>query len=154
MLLVDPHTDAAAWQQHGALLTAVDRLRVETEAAVRPAAEAWRPPSLTEAPRRAARRVMDAAEETLPVVTDRSRQAVRRVMDVAAEAAAEAAANLATPDPRAARTRNPDPTRPAQQAAADAAAAAVRAAADSVAEENPPRPDPTEPDAPEGNLDR
>ncbi len=154
LLLVDPHTDAAAWQQHGALLTAVDRLRVEIEAAVRPAADAWRPPSLTDGPRRAARRVMDAAEETMPLVTDRSRQAVRRVMDVAAEAATEAAANLATPDPWAARTRNPDPTLPAQQAAADAAAAAVRAAADSIAEENPPRPDPTEPDAPAGNLDR
>jgi uncharacterized membrane protein YccC len=32
-LLVDPHVDPAAWQQHGALLAAVDRLRVEIAAA-------------------------------------------------------------------------------------------------------------------------
>jgi hypothetical protein len=81
LLLVDPQADAAAWQQHGALLTAVDRLRVEIEAAVRPAAQPWRPPSLTEGPRRAARRVVGAAEQTLPVVTDRSRQAVRRMRE-------------------------------------------------------------------------
>jgi hypothetical protein len=87
LLLVDPQADAAAWQQHGALLTAVDRLRVEIEAAVRPATQPWRPPSLTEAPRRAARRVVGAAEQTLPLVTDRSRQAVRRMMDAAADAA-------------------------------------------------------------------
>ncbi|HEX8346160.1 MAG TPA: aromatic acid exporter family protein, partial [Actinoplanes sp.] len=119
LLLVDPHADAAAWQQHGALLTAVDRLRVEMDAAVRPAAEPWRPPSLTDGPRRAARRVVDAAEETQPLVTDRSRHAVRRMMDVAAEAATEAAANLANPDPRAARTHALDAAAslPAQQAA-------------------------------------
>jgi uncharacterized membrane protein YgaE (UPF0421/DUF939 family) len=34
-LLVDPHVDAAAWQQHGALLAAIDRLRVEIAAAAR-----------------------------------------------------------------------------------------------------------------------
>ena len=33
LLLVDPHVDPAAWQQHGALLAAVDRLRVEIAAA-------------------------------------------------------------------------------------------------------------------------
>jgi hypothetical protein len=151
LLLVDPRADAAAWQQHGALLTAVDRLRVEIEAAVRPAAQPWRPPSLAEGPRRAARRVVGAAEQTLPLVTDRSRQAVRRVMDVAAEAATEAAANLTNPDPRSVRRPAPDAGLPAEQAAADAAAAAVRAAADSLAEEdaaNPlPRPHSTEPEA-------
>jgi aromatic acid exporter family member 1 len=136
LLLVDPHADAAAWQQYGALLTAVDRLRVEIEAAVRPATEPWRPPSLAEGPRRAKQRVVDAAEEALPLVKDRSRQAVRRVMDVAAEAAAEAAANLANPDPRAARPHpaDADTSLAAQQAAADAAAAAVQAAADSLAD--------------------
>jgi hypothetical protein len=153
LLLVDPHADAAAWQQHGALLAAVDRLRVEIEAAVRPAARPWRPPSLTDGPRRAARRVVGAAEETLPLVTDRSRQAVRRMMDVAAEAATEAAANLARPDPRTARPHAPDAgaSRPVEQAAADAAAAAVRAAADSLADQDPvtdlPRPGTTEPEA-------
>jgi hypothetical protein len=153
LLLVDPHADAAAWQQHGALLTAVDRLRVEIEAAVRPAAQPWRPPSLAEGPRRAARRVVGAAEQTLPLVTDRSRQAVRRMMDAAAEAATDAAAHLANPDPRAARTprREADASPPAEQAAADAAAAALRAAADSLAEEDAaersPRPGTTEPKA-------
>jgi hypothetical protein len=155
LLLVDPHADAAAWQQHGALLTAVDRLRVEIEAAVRPAAQPWRPPSLTEGPRRAARRVVGAAEQTLPLVTDRSRQAVRRMMDVAAEAATEAAAHLANPDPRAARPykRAAGESLPVEQAAADAAAAALRTAADSLAEEDaaelPPRPGTTEPKADE-----
>ncbi|MET0419584.1 MAG: aromatic acid exporter family protein [Actinoplanes sp.] len=146
LLLVDPHVDAAAWQQHGALLAAVDRLRVEIEAAVRPNAEPWRPPSLAERPRRAARRV---AEETLPLVADRSRQAARRIMDVATEAASEAAANLANPDPRAARpTRPPGPAAgsPVERAAADVAAAAVQAAADALAEEDP-APDTTEPEA-------
>jgi hypothetical protein len=149
LLLVDPHADAAAWQQYGALLTTVDRLRVEIEAAVRPTAESWRPPSLAEGPRRAARRVVEAAEETLPVVADRSRQAARRVMDVAAEAATEAAANLANPDPRAARPHRPPgggTALPGEQAAADAAAAAVRAAADALAGEDP-APDVTEPEA-------
>lgn len=139
LLLVDPHADAAAWQQHGALLTAVDRLRVEIEAAVRPAAEPWRPPSLAEGPRRAARRVVEAAEGTLPLVADRSRQAARRVMDVAAEAATEAAANLANPDPRAVRPRRAPGAGagpPVERAAADAAAAAVRAAADALAEDD------------------
>jgi hypothetical protein len=160
LLLIDPHADAAAWQQHGALLAAVDRLRVEIEAAVRPADQPWRPPSLTEGPRRAARRVVDAAEHTMPLTTDRSRQAVRRVMDVAAEAATEAAAHLAHPDPRTVRPHAPGAgaNPPVEQAAADAAAAAIRAAADSLAGEPdsaagkdpakpPPPPGPAEPEA-------
>lgn len=146
LLLVDPHADAAAWQQHGALLTAVDRLRVEIEAAVRPAAQPWRPPSLTEGPRRAARRVVGAAEQTLPLVTDRSRQAVRRMMDVAAEAATEAAANLATPDPQAARPqrRVADGSRPVEHAAAG----------DSLAEEDAAKPPPPRPGATEPRADQ
>ncbi|WP_051581396.1 FUSC family protein [Pseudonocardia acaciae] len=43
LLFVDPAVDAAAWEQHGALLAAVDRLRVEVEATVRPADGVWRP---------------------------------------------------------------------------------------------------------------
>lgn len=117
LLVVDPRADAAAWQQHGALLAAVDRLRVEIEAAVRPADQLWRPPSLAEGPRRAAQRVVGAAEQTLPLVTDRSRQAVRRMMDAAADTAAE---HLAKPDPRAARSRGRDAgaSPPVEQAAA------------------------------------
>jgi uncharacterized membrane protein YgaE (UPF0421/DUF939 family) len=46
MLYVDPHTDPAAWQQHGALLAALDRLRVEIDAAIRPPATTWHPAPL------------------------------------------------------------------------------------------------------------
>ncbi|WP_103381851.1 FUSC family protein [Pseudonocardia dioxanivorans] len=57
LLLVDPHTDPAAWEQHGALLTAVDRMRVEVEAAARPAERSWRPPVLAERQRETFRRL-------------------------------------------------------------------------------------------------
>jgi hypothetical protein len=67
LLLVDPRVDPGAWEQHGALLAAVDRLRVEVEAAVRPSDARWRP----------------------SIVSDRQRQAIRRVMDAAAYAAGE-----------------------------------------------------------------
>jgi len=60
LLAVSPVDDQGAWQQHGALLAAVDRLRVELEAAVRPGAEAWRPAPLTERPRVAVRRAVAA----------------------------------------------------------------------------------------------
>lgn len=36
LLLIDPHVDAAAWAQHGALLGSIDRLRVEIAAAAQP----------------------------------------------------------------------------------------------------------------------
>jgi uncharacterized membrane protein YccC len=81
LLLVDPHTDPADRQQHGAVLVTVDRLRVEIEAAIRPASEPWRPPPIAERPRLAVRRVLDAAaEDALPLIAERPRQAVRRVM--------------------------------------------------------------------------
>jgi Aromatic acid exporter family member 1 len=92
LLLVDPHADAAAWQQHGALLAAVDRLRVEIEAAVRPASEPWRPPLITERPRQAVRRVIDAAAEAA----------------ANAAAAAEAGAHAVADDVRALRRRATD----------------------------------------------
>jgi len=41
--LIDPAVDAASWQQHGALLASLDRLRVELRAAVEPTDESWRP---------------------------------------------------------------------------------------------------------------
>jgi uncharacterized membrane protein YgaE (UPF0421/DUF939 family) len=56
LLMVDPRADAAAWQQHGALLSAVDRLRVEVEAAARRPEGEWRPPPLTDRQRQAVRR--------------------------------------------------------------------------------------------------
>lgn len=60
LLLVDPHADAGAWEQHGALLSAVDRLRVEVEAAVRAPTADWRPPPVTQRQRQAVRRLVDA----------------------------------------------------------------------------------------------
>ncbi|MDQ1539171.1 MAG: hypothetical protein QOE58_3564 [Actinomycetota bacterium] len=50
--------DRAVWQQHGALLTALDRMRIEIEAAVRPPGQAWRPPPIIDAQRRALRQMV------------------------------------------------------------------------------------------------
>lgn len=55
-LVADPITDQGAWQQNGALLAAVDRLRTEVEAAVQPSSQAWRPTPVTERQRQALRR--------------------------------------------------------------------------------------------------
>jgi uncharacterized membrane protein YgaE (UPF0421/DUF939 family) len=63
MLLVDPHTDQGAWQQHGALLAAIDRVRAEVDSAVRPPRAPWRSPLGVERQRQAARRLMDAATQ-------------------------------------------------------------------------------------------
>ncbi|HWM56601.1 MAG TPA: aromatic acid exporter family protein [Pseudonocardia sp.] len=51
LLLIDPRVDAAAWQQHGALLAATDRLRVEVAAAARIPERPWRPAPITRAGR-------------------------------------------------------------------------------------------------------
>ena len=55
LLTVDPSQDQGAWQQHGALLAALDRLRIEIEAAVQPTSEPWRPAPITGRPRDAIR---------------------------------------------------------------------------------------------------
>ena len=60
LLAVSPQDDQGAWQQHGALLASLDRLRVELEATVRPSTEAWRPVPLTERQREAVRRAVAA----------------------------------------------------------------------------------------------
>jgi len=49
--------DPAVWQQHGALLTDLDRMRIELEAAVRPPEADWRPPLVIDRPRRLLRRI-------------------------------------------------------------------------------------------------
>jgi hypothetical protein len=72
-LLVDPHADQGAWQQYGALLAAVDRLRVEVEAAVRPPDHAWRPPRISDRQREAVRRAIDQRSDRA-----RARRARRR----------------------------------------------------------------------------
>jgi Aromatic acid exporter family member 1 len=64
VLLVDPQADPAAWVQHGALLTAIDRLRVELETALRPSLIPWRPPPLAARPRQAVRQALTAAART------------------------------------------------------------------------------------------
>jgi hypothetical protein len=64
-LVVDPAADAAAWAQHGALLDAVDRLRVEIRTALSPPELRARPP-LTERPRRAVGRAVQAARGRRP----------------------------------------------------------------------------------------
>lgn len=65
LLMVDPHADPGAWQQHGALLTAVDRLRVEIEAATRHTDEPWRPPPITGRQRQAVKRIVDNRRQRL-----------------------------------------------------------------------------------------
>ena len=42
LLSVEPGVDAAAWQQHGALLASIDRLIVEIESAAREPDDEWR----------------------------------------------------------------------------------------------------------------
>jgi hypothetical protein len=58
LLLVDPMVDAGAWQQHGALLAAVDRLRVEVAASVQPADAPWQPAPVAVQQRAAVRRAL------------------------------------------------------------------------------------------------
>ena len=53
--------DRAVWQQHGALLADLDRMRIEVEATVRPPEQAWRPPPVIEGQRRALRQILAAA---------------------------------------------------------------------------------------------
>jgi uncharacterized membrane protein YgaE (UPF0421/DUF939 family) len=55
-LMVDPRADPGAWAQHGALLNAVDRLRVEITTAVHPSDVPWRRRRLSDRPREAVRR--------------------------------------------------------------------------------------------------
>jgi hypothetical protein len=55
--------DRAAWQQHGALLTDLDRMRVEIEAAVRPPEQAWRPPPVIRIQRPALRQLLAAVRQ-------------------------------------------------------------------------------------------
>ena len=58
LLLVDPVSDPAAWQQHGALLAGLDRLRVEIESARHPGDQPWRPAPVADRHRQALKRVL------------------------------------------------------------------------------------------------
>jgi len=64
LLHEESSSDRAAWQQHGALLTDLDRMRIEIEAAVRPAGQAWRHPPVIESQRRALRQIIAAARQS------------------------------------------------------------------------------------------
>jgi hypothetical protein len=55
--------DRAVWQQHGALLTDLDRMRIEIEATVRAPEHAWRPPPVIESQRRALQQIIAAARQ-------------------------------------------------------------------------------------------
>jgi hypothetical protein len=81
LLLVDPRVDAAAWEQHGALLAAVDRLRVEVAAAGRPGTATWHPEPVTARQREAVRRTMErlSRRRARARVAGRSAEAGRRV---------------------------------------------------------------------------
>ena len=61
VLSVSPVDDQGAWEQHGALLAAVDRLRVELRAVVHPGDGVWRPPPLAERPRQVIRGAMTSS---------------------------------------------------------------------------------------------
>ena len=63
LLHEESRADRAVWQQHGALLTDLDRMRIEVEAAVRPPEQAWRPPPVIEGQRRALRRILAAVRQ-------------------------------------------------------------------------------------------
>ena len=60
-LLVDPRRAPAAWSQHGALLDAVDRLRVELTTTLRPPESPGPPAPLAERQRRAVRQALRTA---------------------------------------------------------------------------------------------
>ena len=67
MLAVDPLVDEAAWSQHGSLLAAVDRLRVEIAAAAREVD----PPEQPEAPlAKQVRRWVDSMEAATSRLAD------------------------------------------------------------------------------------
>lgn len=60
LLHEESSADRAAWAQHGALLTALDRMRVEIEAAVRAPEQGWRPPPVIERQRQAISQIITA----------------------------------------------------------------------------------------------
>ena len=64
LLHEESSADRAVWQQHGALLTALDRMRIEVEAVVRPPEQPWRPPPVIESQRQAMRHIFAAARQS------------------------------------------------------------------------------------------
>jgi uncharacterized membrane protein YccC len=107
LLLVDPAVDPAAWEQHGALLAAVDRLRVELEAAVRPVEGPWRPEPVHARHLAAVRRVLDTLSQR-----DRLTQLVRSPTGGPARSAPARSA----PAPFAPAPSAPAPSAPAPSA--------------------------------------
>jgi erythromycin esterase-like protein len=64
LLLKESAADRAVWQQHGALLTDLDRMRIEIESALRPPEQGWEPPPVIERQRRALRQMVAAARKS------------------------------------------------------------------------------------------
>jgi len=64
LLHEESRADRAVWQQHGALLADLDRMRIEIEAAVRPPEQVWRPPPVIESQRRALRQIIASARQS------------------------------------------------------------------------------------------
>jgi Aromatic acid exporter family member 1 len=63
LLHEESNADRAAWQQHGALLTDLDRMRIEIEAAVRPPDGAWRPPPAVQGQRQLLHQIVASARQ-------------------------------------------------------------------------------------------
>jgi uncharacterized membrane protein YgaE (UPF0421/DUF939 family) len=64
VLLRQSAADPAVLQQHGALLTAIDRMQVEIEAAIRLPEQGWAPPPVIERQRQALRQMGAAARKS------------------------------------------------------------------------------------------
>ena len=64
LLHEESSADRAVWQQHGALLTDLDRMRIEVEAVIRPPQQAWRAPPVIDSQRRALRHIIAAARQS------------------------------------------------------------------------------------------
>jgi uncharacterized membrane protein YgaE (UPF0421/DUF939 family) len=64
LLHQESSADRAVWAQHGALLTALDRMRIEIEAVIRPPEQGWRPPPVIASQRRALRHAVAAARQS------------------------------------------------------------------------------------------
>ena len=58
LLMVDPAADQAAWQQHGAVLASLDRLRIEIASAAAASDRPWRPDPLAGRQRQAVKRAL------------------------------------------------------------------------------------------------
>lgn len=64
LLHEEASADRATWQQHGALLTALDRMRIEVESVVRPPDQPWQPSTASQRQRRMLRTIVKSARQS------------------------------------------------------------------------------------------